>query len=187
MLRKLQQLREKEEGFTIIEVLIVLAIAALILVIVLIAIPQLQRNQRNTARKNDISRIATTINEFQANNNGALPCPTGMSDPNCVTALNQIITSLGNLGQYTLTPKTTPRVALVAADLNRLTIVSGTQGALVAIANNPLLGSVQIVTAAECDTATTGATVANSNTRKVALQYQVEAGGTTNPVCQNVQ
>ncbi len=73
MLRKLTDIKKRNEGFTIIEVLIVLAIAALILVIVLIAIPQLQRNQRNTARKDVGSRIATEISSYAGNNNGQLP------------------------------------------------------------------------------------------------------------------
>ncbi len=80
MLRKLQQLREQEKGFTIIEVLIVLAIGALILVIVLIAIPQLQRNQRNTARKSVLSRMVTEVGNFSGNNNGAIPAPDTDND-----------------------------------------------------------------------------------------------------------
>lgn len=73
MLRKLQELKNKERGFTIIEVLIVLAIAALILVIVLVAIPQLQRNQRNTARKSVVGRVSTEISNSAGNNNGQIP------------------------------------------------------------------------------------------------------------------
>ncbi len=43
-----KQIKNKNEGFTIIEVMIVLAIAALILIIVLLAVPALQRNSKNT-------------------------------------------------------------------------------------------------------------------------------------------
>lgn len=73
MLRKL--INKKQEGFTIIEVMIVLAIAGLILVVVLIAIPQLQRNQRNQSRQSVASRIATEINNYAGNNNGKIPDP----------------------------------------------------------------------------------------------------------------
>jgi len=62
-----------EKGFTIIEVLIVLAIAGLILLIVFLAVPNLQRNSRNTQAKNAASGVLGAINEFQNNNNGAMP------------------------------------------------------------------------------------------------------------------
>ena len=54
--------KQKDEGFTIIEVVLVLAIAALIMLMVFIALPELQRNQRDTERKNDISRWQSTVN-----------------------------------------------------------------------------------------------------------------------------
>lgn len=72
----MRNLFKKEEGFTIIEVMIVLAIGALILVVVLVAIPQLQRNQRNSARQNVAGRIAAELNNFAGNNNGLFPAPS---------------------------------------------------------------------------------------------------------------
>jgi prepilin-type N-terminal cleavage/methylation domain-containing protein len=68
MRHSLQQ--RKQSGFTIIEVLIVLAIAGLIMLVVFLAVPALQRNQRNTARKAEASRIVTAIGECVANKNG---------------------------------------------------------------------------------------------------------------------
>ena len=65
--------KKREQGFTIIEVMIVLAIAGLIMLIVFIAIPQLQRNQRNTARQNIVGRIKTEIDNYSANNRGKIP------------------------------------------------------------------------------------------------------------------
>ncbi len=67
-----KELKKKEEGFTIIEVLIVLAIAGLIMVIVFLAVPALQRNSRNTQRTNDASTILAAIGECVANNNGVI-------------------------------------------------------------------------------------------------------------------
>lgn len=75
---KYQNLRKKTEGFTIIEVLIVLAIAGLIMLIVFLAVPALQRNQRNSARTNDASRVAAAVTECLANTNGMVA--------NCSTA-----------------------------------------------------------------------------------------------------
>jgi prepilin-type N-terminal cleavage/methylation domain-containing protein len=59
--------QHKEKGFTIIEVVLVLAIAGLIFLMVFIALPALQRNQRDTARKNDVSTIAAAVTSFTIN------------------------------------------------------------------------------------------------------------------------
>lgn len=61
----------KERGFTIIEVVLVLAIAALIFLMVFIALPALQGSQRDTARKEDVSTVASAINSWTSNNRGA--------------------------------------------------------------------------------------------------------------------
>ena len=66
----------KKDGFTIIEVVLVLAIAGLIFLIVFLAVPALQRSQRDTQRKNDLSRFMAQINSYQANNRGNVPAHT---------------------------------------------------------------------------------------------------------------
>ena len=71
MLKQLK--KRKQEGFTIIEVLIVLAIAGLILLIVFLAVPALQRNSRNTQRKSDVSALLAGINDYAGNSNGGAP------------------------------------------------------------------------------------------------------------------
>jgi prepilin-type N-terminal cleavage/methylation domain-containing protein len=68
--------KQKDEGFTIIEVVLVLAIAALIMLMVFIALPALQRNQRDTTRKNDVSRLQSAINNYKSRNRGSLPQST---------------------------------------------------------------------------------------------------------------
>ena len=60
-------------GFTIIEVVLVLAIAGLIFLMVFLGLPALQRNQRNTARKQDYSTIASAIQTYKSNNKGEFP------------------------------------------------------------------------------------------------------------------
>ena len=57
-----------KEGFTIIEVVLVLAIAGLIFLMVFIALPALQRSQRDTSRRNDMSRVDTSLVQYQTNN-----------------------------------------------------------------------------------------------------------------------
>ncbi len=63
----------KGKGFTIIEVVLVLAIAGLIFLMVFIALPALQVSQRDTARKTDISTIASAVTSYTSNNRGAFP------------------------------------------------------------------------------------------------------------------
>ena len=65
----------KQQGFTIIEVVLVLAIAGLIFLMVFIALPALQRGQRDNGRKNDVSTVASAVNTFRSNNKATL---TGM-------------------------------------------------------------------------------------------------------------
>jgi prepilin-type N-terminal cleavage/methylation domain-containing protein len=67
------QQKNKEKGFTIIEVVLVLAIAGLIFLMVFIALPALQRSQRDQQRRNDLSRAQTAVQNYQTNNRGVLP------------------------------------------------------------------------------------------------------------------
>ncbi len=73
------KIHKKEKGFTIIEVVLVLAIAGLIFMMVFVALPALQRSQRDTQRKDDLSRAMTAITSYTSNNNGALPASNGWS------------------------------------------------------------------------------------------------------------
>ena len=66
-------INKNKKGFTIIEVVLVLAIAGLIFLMVFIALPALQRSQRNTRRRQDMARIISAVNDYQANNNNKLP------------------------------------------------------------------------------------------------------------------
>ncbi len=63
----------KSKGFTIIEVVLVLAIAALIFLMIFIALPALQRNQRDTARKTILGKVASALTSYQSNNRGKNP------------------------------------------------------------------------------------------------------------------
>lgn len=97
----LKKLKNEQEGFTIIEVMIVLVIAAVILLIVFLAVPALQRNSRNTQKKNVASNVLAASGEFSNNNNGSVPAPsvstTSNSDADKVLKLvntNQLITQL---------------------------------------------------------------------------------------------
>ena len=67
------------KGFTIIEVVLVLAIAGLIFLMVFIALPALQRSQRDQARKNDVSTVASAVTSFSSNNRGTFPTQANLT------------------------------------------------------------------------------------------------------------
>lgn len=69
---------EGKQGFTIIEVVLVLAIAGLIFLMVFVALPALQRSQRDTARRNDMSRVDTSLVQYQTNHQNQ---PINLPDP----------------------------------------------------------------------------------------------------------
>jgi prepilin-type N-terminal cleavage/methylation domain-containing protein len=69
----MKKINTKKSGFTIIEVVLVLAIAGLIFMMVFIAYPALRRSQRDTQRRNDVAKVVTAIQSYQASNRGELP------------------------------------------------------------------------------------------------------------------
>jgi prepilin-type N-terminal cleavage/methylation domain-containing protein len=69
----LKKLLQKDEGFTLIEIVLVLAIAGLIMVIVFLAVVGAQRSRRDTQRKNDASRALAAMESCSSNNNGQYP------------------------------------------------------------------------------------------------------------------
>lgn len=85
--------QHKQKGFTIIEVVLVLAIAGLIFLMVFIALPALQASQRDTARKNDASIVATGIVNYYGNNGGQFP-QTGQFTIANVTGLSKNTTAV---------------------------------------------------------------------------------------------
>jgi len=101
MLNKIKN--RKQEGFTIIEVLIVLAIAGLIMLIVFLAVPALQRNSRNTQRTNDAALISSAVNECLNNNNGQIdqcrtPVGTKLADYIATDKIQQLTDSSSAAG-----------------------------------------------------------------------------------------
>ena len=66
--------KTSKQGFTIIEVVLVLAIAGLIFLMVFVALPSLQKSQRDTQRKEDVSKVASAITQYNTNT-GNFPVP----------------------------------------------------------------------------------------------------------------
>ncbi len=169
MLNKIKN--RKQEGFTIIEVLIVLAIAGLILLIVFLAVPALQRNSRNTQRKNDVSALLGAVNEFVTNNNGTLPNTATWAAPtlsltctggSCPAGTTK---SEAKLGYYN------KGVGTGVGQVQVLTAFAVT-GPFTSAANDRLV----VVPTASCGT--NGASQAGS-TRAVAAVHELETGAST--------
>lgn len=151
----LKNLKQKQEGFTIIEVMIVLVIAAVILLIVFLAVPALQRNSRNTQRKNDVSGILNAVNEWTSNNGGKYPS----TDAQQQEALKNVKLGFYN-NSYTSTFLAGPQ--------------TGNQ------TNTRTTETLAIVYNADCNGAD-----AVAKTRSVAVLYAVETGGSPTKVCQS--
>lgn len=157
MLSKIRQTK-KDQGFTIIEVLIVLAIAGLIMLVVFLAVPALQRNSRNTQRITDAGNVLTGISEYVGNNNGQLPAAgatSGTSTLTIGTASNNTIPV--RLGYYTGT-----NVSIV--DYSAANAV-----------NPDNTDTLRVVKGAACDTGTIGnATNTGASARSVVILYTLE-------------
>jgi len=69
------KLFKNQKGFTLIELLVVIGILAVLLAITLIAInPARQFSQaNNTKRRSDVNAILNAVNQYMADNKGALP------------------------------------------------------------------------------------------------------------------
>jgi prepilin-type N-terminal cleavage/methylation domain-containing protein len=70
---------KNNKGFTIIEVVLVLAIAGLIFLMVFVALPALQNGQRDSQRREDVSRAVSQLTSYQTNNKGSLPADSAFS------------------------------------------------------------------------------------------------------------
>ncbi len=150
--------RINTKGFTIIEVVLVLAIAALIFLMVFVAFPALSRGQANTARKNDMSTVASAINTYRTNTNGALP-----------TTYAQMANYVDTLSQLTLPTGTIPLGA----------------GNTIA-ASATTLDTLKIVGRAKCGTTTPGTTIAGSTKQAVVLTVVQNSATQYATICQGV-
>lgn len=151
--------QKKNKGFTIIEVVLVLAIAGLIFMMVFIALPALQRSQRDTQRKNDLSRLNTAVASYQSNNRGALPSG--------VAGWNDMINDYVRIEDVD-----------TFVDPNGTDYKVQTTGAL-STTFNPDEPVILITVGATCDGENI---VTGQGSRKVAFQMKLEGSGTA---CQN--
>jgi prepilin-type N-terminal cleavage/methylation domain-containing protein len=159
MLHKLKN--RKEEGFTIIEVLIVLAIAGLIIAIVLFAVPALQRNGRNTGIKSDAGQLAGYVSDYAGTYDGAKPAKIAMTTTAGIVQLDD--------GLATPVKKTTGKIQ-GSTTIDSTTVTNPASPGTVAA------GTLYITFSKTCEN--------TSSARAIAITYVVEgSGGTLTPKC----
>jgi prepilin-type N-terminal cleavage/methylation domain-containing protein len=166
---KIDSLKE-QKGFTIIEVVLVLAIAGLIFLMVFIALPALQSSQRDTARKNDVSAVASAITSYTGNNRGTFPTTIALTgsatgDPDSAGKFAGYITSVSN---------NTTNVIVVAAKTSQAV----SQGDMVVVQSSKCGTTGAASNGSATETLTAG------TTRQYAVVTYIEAGGGTS-YCQD--
>jgi prepilin-type N-terminal cleavage/methylation domain-containing protein len=150
--------KNKGKGFTIIEVVLVLAIAGLIFLMVFIALPALQRSQRDTQRRDDVSRFVSQLTSYATNNRGNLPAFANMN-----TATTGFIAAyMKSSGGEFKDPATG----------NDYTATDGTPGA----------DQIQYVVGSICDGENIGAS--GQGNRQAAVRIKLEGSGF---FCQNAK
>jgi len=107
-------LKKRDQGFTIVELLIVIVVIGILAALVLNSFSGVQARARDTERRTDINAVATQL-EVYYNDNGGYPSTTDLTDTTWVTnnlkgldaeALKDPkgIALNGNGGTYTYTP-----------------------------------------------------------------------------------
>jgi prepilin-type N-terminal cleavage/methylation domain-containing protein len=155
-----RNLKQQDDGFTIIEVVLVLAIAALIMLMVFLALPALQRGQRDTQRKDDVSRLQSAINNYKSRNRGVLPA--GQAGYQSL-----FDNDLRRAGDQFDDPSKGPYVPVVAS--------SGTNPAMEEY-DDATSGNIWIYPGLSCKGENAEGTVAPT-ARKVAIVKPLEGGG----------
>ena len=154
----------QKPAFTIIEVVLVLAIAGLIFLMVFIALPTLQRNQRDTRRKNDMSRLKTTIDSYKSNNRGNLPWGTdryGVWSQSDNFGINYLKADQGEFGD--------PSSGRYAFGVNYYSIAGGSIYSTFEAQQSHISISIGFI----CD----GDTITSAGSNNYAIRYRLEGGG----------
>jgi prepilin-type N-terminal cleavage/methylation domain-containing protein len=94
---------KNKKGFTLIELVIVLAIAALIIAAILFAVGGAQESRRNTQRKNDLGTIASYLEQYASNNQGAYPTTAAILNGAFTTQYLANVNDPQTGGHYTFT------------------------------------------------------------------------------------
>jgi len=167
--------KNKQKGFTIIEVALVLAVAALIFLVVFLAVPALQRNQRDDARKRDVSNAVQAVINAIANTNSQVATGVVYNGSAVGTGLG---TYLDNMSSQVDVINVAVGTATSFNASQDLTAVSGTAGTV------PRINQMTIYTGVKCGDNTKTVT---GTARSAAVVIQLENGGNGKYYCQTAQ
>jgi len=134
---------------------------------VFIALPALQRNQRDTQRKNDLSRAQTAVTSYQSNNRNALPgttAPQWLAFENAYLLIN---------GDSFIDPSGV-NSSQAAATPGYVFTVSAVGSVIPAFASDTTQNVIYFTTSAICGANSTTVTAGST---KVALRMALEGGG----------
>lgn len=177
-------MKKSQKGFTIIEVALVLAIAALIFLTVFLAVPALQRNQRNDARKRDVSSVVAAVTAYMSNNPtknlateqggaDAISADTGKSTN---TALGKYLDTLSNNTESVLVASN-PGSSEQSIDLSKYPGLYNT------VSTNPKDyqgNKITVVIGYRCDSTTK---IVKGNKRSAAVVGAAETSQSYDPYC----
>jgi prepilin-type N-terminal cleavage/methylation domain-containing protein len=169
--------KNKQRGFTIIEVALVLAVAALIFLVVFLAVPALQRNQRDDARKRDVSNVVQAVTNAVANTNNTLTVGSAYPKPSSGgSVLKDYLDNMsGNVDFVYVTAGT-------ATTFNASTAVTGNAASTGTTDSLPYGNRIVVLTGLRCN----GNTGTQTGTkRSAAVVVQVENGGAGKYYCQD--
>ena len=172
----------KLKGFTIIEVSLVLAIAGLIFLMIFIALPALQRQQRDTARKEDITALISAVKKYQTNNRGALPEGTNVTVTYDAESIENQNSWGGFLHDYMDDGFEDPSsgesyvLRVVNCDGGGTGRTCSSAGS-VTDASFPNDFSIFVIKTAKCSGDESTGALQTSNPRKIAVLYKLEGGG----------
>jgi len=144
---------ENIKGFTIIEVVLVLAIAGLIFLMVFIALPALQAGQRDTARKSDVSNVASAITSYTSSNRGNFPA----------IGTTTLDAQLGGSGTGT-----TKKYTSLSNNITSVTVAAGSTAAATPTVT---AGTITVYLAMKCDPAGGNTATKTSILPGTARQY----------------
>lgn len=153
----LKNLKKKQEGFTIIEVMIVLVIAAVILLIVFLAVPALQRNSRNTQKKNIAADLAAAASEFTSNNGGK---PPAVSSSATSGSNAEAIFKLVNTNKI----------------INTVEVKTCTDSGFYTVCNEYNSGADDVAFVLLKAKCSGNAAILGSDTKQIAIAYRIESG-----------
>lgn len=157
MLTKIKKMNKRDNGFTIVEIMIVMAIIGMMLLAMLLVVPNLRRNARNKQRRDDVGSLISALSEYTSSNSGALPAAASDFTGNAKLSYYDAATEVNYVNSSTA-----------------VTSAPGTDANVVYIRNF-----------AKCNGNAIQST-AGATRRNVVAYFHIETSGNPQPQCQEI-